>query len=91
MSIAISVQEEIGDGRTDRHTDLSINYIGTRADARRVIHVAPIYIINRIEIHLPNFWFNLEQNRIIFDDFRVILVSVAYCNIVNLINYSLPH
>ena len=45
MSIAITVQKKIGDGRTDRHTDLSINYIGTRADARRVIHVAPIYMI----------------------------------------------
>ena len=49
MSIAITVQKKIADGRTDRqtdrHTDLSINYIGTRADARRVIHVAAIYII----------------------------------------------
>ena len=47
--VEISHRSEEDSGRshrqTDRHTDLSINYIGTRADARRVIHVAAIYII----------------------------------------------
>ena len=56
MSIAISVQKKIGDGRTNRHTDLSINYIGTRADARRVIHVAVRYIIKKGEEDLQKFW-----------------------------------
>ena len=67
MSIAISVQKKIADGRTDRHTDLSINYIGisinyigTRANARRVIHVAAICIISSREKHFLKIWFNSE-------------------------------
>ena len=78
MSKALTVQKKIADGRTDRHTDLSINYIGTRADARRVIHVAAVYIILNKEEHFLDFWFNSDLNRIIFDEFRAILASVAY-------------
>ena len=48
--VEISHRSEEDSGRshrqTDRHTDLSINYIGTRADARRVIHVKAIYMIS---------------------------------------------
>ena len=60
MSKSLTVQKKIADGRTDRqtdrHTDLSINYIGTRADARRVIHVAVRYIIKKGGEDLQKFW-----------------------------------
>ena len=40
MSKSLTVQKKIVDGRTDRHTDLSINYIGTRVSPVAKIHDA---------------------------------------------------